>query len=368
MPNEQIIDSAPTAYPAISVVIPLFNTEEYITECLDSLLAQTFQDFEVIVVDDCSTDKSVEIVESYAPKFKGRLRLARTEKNSGGGGYVPRNIGLSLARGEYVYFMDADDYIAEIALETFYNAAKQYDADVIYTSAHYDLTKPNEMRVLRDKENQKLLKDNMNDTPLLTIDDPQKNIDRLLLIGNFKTPWSKFLRRNFLIENEITFPSIVVGGDFIWGIHIYCRAKRFLRIQDPLYFYRRYSSSSVSTKNKNSPEQVYYVVSSFLALIKALTELSNKTEILQKNLYHCYQALEGDFNYRMILLNEVRNQLTSQEIYELLSREFNKADDSGGLLIPFLFSMINAERRARSERLQVINRLKEEVKWLKGKR
>lgn len=353
--------------PTISVIIPMYNAEEYVGECLDSLLAQTFQDFEIIVVDDCSADKCFELVEGYLPKFAGRLRLEKTEKNSGGGGYVPRNIGMSLARGEYVYFLDADDYIAKNALETFYNAAKEYDADVVYTSAHYDLTSPDEMRVLRDKENRQLLKNNVKDTPLLTIDDPQKNIDRLLDIGNFKTPWTKFLRRDFLIENEITFPTIVVGGDFIWGIHVYCRAKRFLRIQEPLYYYRRYSSASISTKNRNSPEQVCYVVSAFLALIKALTELANRTEILRQNLYRCYQALEGDFNYRMTLLNEVRRQLTSQEIYELLSREFNKAGDSASLLVPFFFSMINAERKARAERLQVIGNLKAEIKRLKGK-
>ncbi len=352
----------------ISIIIPMYNAEEYIGECLDSILAQTFQNFEVIIVDDCSTDNCVAVVESYKPKFDGRLLLEKTEKNSGGGGYIPRNIGLNLAHGEYVYFMDADDYISETALETFYNAAKEYDADVVYTSSHYDLTKPTEMRVLRDRENQSLVKNNLKDTPLLTINDPQKNIDRLLDIGNFKTPWTKFLRRDFLIENEITFPAIVVGGDFIWVIHVYCRARRFLRIQEPLYYYRRYSSSSVSTKNKNSPEQIYYVVSAFLALIKALTELANKTGILQQNLYRCYQALEGDFNYRMVLLNEVRNQLTSQEIYELLCREFNKADDSANLMIPFFFSMINAERKARTERLQLISNLRAEVKRLKSKR
>jgi hypothetical protein len=105
---------------AISVIIPMYNSEKYIGECLDSLLAQTFQDFEVIVVDDCSTDDSVVIVESYAQKFSGRLKLAKTEINSGGGGYVPRNIGLSLSSGEYFYFLDADDFIVEMALEIFH--------------------------------------------------------------------------------------------------------------------------------------------------------------------------------------------------------------------------------------------------------
>ena len=69
--------------PAVSVVVPLYNVEKYIGECLDSLLAQTFQDFEVVVVDDCSTDNNVKVVESYAPKFGGRLKLTRMKKNTG---------------------------------------------------------------------------------------------------------------------------------------------------------------------------------------------------------------------------------------------------------------------------------------------
>ena len=96
--------------PAISVIIPMYNVERYVGECLDSVLLQTFQDFEVIVVDDCSTDNSVEVVNSYVPKFDGRLRLISMEKNTGGGG-KPRNRGIELACGEYVQFLDADDFM-----------------------------------------------------------------------------------------------------------------------------------------------------------------------------------------------------------------------------------------------------------------
>lgn len=86
---------------AVSVIIPLYNAEKYVGECLDSLLEQTFQDFEVIVVDDCSTDNSAKIVESYAPKFNGRFMFTILEKNSGSGA-LPRNKGLLLSRGEYI--------------------------------------------------------------------------------------------------------------------------------------------------------------------------------------------------------------------------------------------------------------------------
>ena len=73
----------PFAYPAVSVVIPMYNVEKYVRDCLDSLLAQTLKNFEVIVVDDCSTDSSPAIVQSYAEKFGGRLKLVHMKKKHG---------------------------------------------------------------------------------------------------------------------------------------------------------------------------------------------------------------------------------------------------------------------------------------------
>ena len=113
-----------TSAPTISVIIPMYNAEKYIAECLESVLAQTLQDIEVILVDDCSTDSSVAIAESYLEKFGGRLNIYDNEKNSGAGG--TRNNGLLKAAGEYVYFMDADDLILADGLEKVYKIAKYF--------------------------------------------------------------------------------------------------------------------------------------------------------------------------------------------------------------------------------------------------
>ncbi|MBE8954376.1 MAG: glycosyltransferase family 2 protein, partial [Quinella sp. 2Q5] len=123
--------------PAVSVVVPLFNAERYVAACLESLLYQTLTDFEVIVVDDCSTDSSVAVVESYIPKFGGRLKLSRMKKNSGSGG-LPRNKGLQHSRGEYIFFVDADDFVTPTALEELYTLAKNFDADVVYCEKIFD--------------------------------------------------------------------------------------------------------------------------------------------------------------------------------------------------------------------------------------
>ena len=122
--------------PEISIVMPMYNMEKYIGECLDSVLSQTFQNYEVIIVDDCSTDKSCEIVESYKPKFGGKLQLIRSEKNSGYPG-IPRNKGIDISKGKYICFLDSDDAFINTALEELYNTAEEFQADVIHCERYF---------------------------------------------------------------------------------------------------------------------------------------------------------------------------------------------------------------------------------------
>ena len=327
--------------PAVSVIIPLYNVEKYIGECLDSILAQTFQNFEVIVVDDCSTDNSVAVVKSYATKFGGRLKIARTQKNSGGGGYVPRNIGLGISRGEYIFFVDADDSIAENAIEILYTAAKDFDTDIVYTSLYHACTGENAIKLERDNEGKKLIEQGVDDEPTLTNDSPKQNLYRLLFVGHFQSPWTKFVRRDILTENEIVFPKIISGGDFIWNIHLYCHAKKILRLPIPLYFYREdYSSDSVTQKKRSAPEQNAHWVSAFVLWTKALNQLSNENDVLKENPDYCYTALKVYFDYCLSRFFNERMQLSTQELYEALARKFT--DD---LAVPFLFSIFDAQQK-----------------------
>ena len=354
------------ATPAISVVVPMFNSEEYIDECLESILNQTFQNFEVIIVDDCSTDNSVQIVESYAPKFNGRLRLTKTETNSGGGGYVPRNIGFKLARGEYVIFIDSDDFILLTALETLYDAAKQYDADVVYTSAYYRMQKLNDFILHRDGEGRKLLREGLQDEPTLTIDEPNKILSQLLLEereGNFRNPWSKFIKRKLLTEHRIFFPTrMTTGGDFIWVINVYCHANRFLRLPTPFYFYRL-NTASVTKKKREPSNQIFYWISEFVDFVKHLSALENENDVLRDNPAYCLAAFESHFNWCLNRTNEARNELSNQDVYAALRRKC--ADDSSDLTVPFFFSFIDNERKVSESRLKTIKQLEKERDQLK---
>ena len=98
----------------ISVIIPVYNVEKYIEDCLNSILVQTLKDFEIICIDDCSTDNSLQIIETYTHKDK-RIKILKNKKNEGPS--YTRNIGIEMAQGEYIYFLDSDDMIEKNALQ-----------------------------------------------------------------------------------------------------------------------------------------------------------------------------------------------------------------------------------------------------------
>ena len=115
--------------PKVSIVIPVYNVEEYIKQCLDSIVNQTLQDIEIIVVNDCSPANEDKIIQEFAHK-DSRIKYIKLEKNVGQG--EARNIGLSQATGEYFYCADSDDYLDLTLLEKAYNKAKSLDADMLF--------------------------------------------------------------------------------------------------------------------------------------------------------------------------------------------------------------------------------------------
>ena len=109
----------------ISVIIPMYNSEKYVGECLESVLAQTFQDFEIIVVDDCSTDKSCKVVEKFIKNFGDKIKLVRRKFNSGLPS-LPSNDGITISSGKYIFFMDNDDLIIKTAFEELFEIAENF--------------------------------------------------------------------------------------------------------------------------------------------------------------------------------------------------------------------------------------------------
>ena len=111
----------------ISIIMPVYNSEEYMAETLNSILAQTFQEFELIAVDDGSQDNSVRILQEFQKKISHMTIL--TQENSGPS--AARNNGLKIAKGEYIYFFDSDDILVDDALEKLYQTAAEEEADLV---------------------------------------------------------------------------------------------------------------------------------------------------------------------------------------------------------------------------------------------
>ncbi len=244
----------------ISVIIPMYNTEKYIGECLESLANQTFQDFDVIIVDDCSTDNSRKVVQSFFAKFGDRLTLAKLSEHVGRPG-VSRNFALNMARGKYVYFLDSDDFIAPDALEKLYAVAEKFDADVIQTEGYF------EFQDELGKESSKLMSYQTGGfvtAPTLEIFDIGARVKGFTQKRFMWEIGGKFVRLKFLRANKITFPALKVWEDFVFAFECLVAAKNYVRVPFYFYYYRKRegSVSSPTTDPMRFMENIIDVVKS----------------------------------------------------------------------------------------------------------
>ena len=112
----------------VSVILPVYNVSEYLRQCMDSIVGQTLKDIEIICVDDGSTDSAPQIIDEYAKKYPNKVKAFH---KTNGGEFTTRNYGLERATGEYVTFVDTDDYVEKTWAEKLYNVAKENDADML---------------------------------------------------------------------------------------------------------------------------------------------------------------------------------------------------------------------------------------------
>lgn len=233
----------------VSVIIPVFNAEKFLGACLESLMNQTLKDYEVLVVDDCSTDDSVAVAENFLERFGGRLKILHTEKNSGSGS-VPRNVGLKFSRGEYIFFMDNDDLLTPVTLETLLNLAEKFRAEVVYMDSGL-VSDGKTAWVTAWSKTDSL------DQPTLEPEDISARVEKFLRTSYGWAPWQKFLRRDFLLANEINFPRVKISEDVLWTFKVICLAKNFLRVPNQLYIWRSVKNSW-SRAERSSEDEIKF--------------------------------------------------------------------------------------------------------------
>lgn len=224
--------------PKISVIVPMYNAEKYLSLCISSILAQTFTDFELILIDDCSTDKTFEIAKSFSDS---RIKLLQNEKNLGMPGSV-RNVGIDAARGEYIYFCDNDDVILGNALEILLKAAEENNADVVNTTSWYVAQNPDFTSV----ENIQVVIQAFPPAQRVSTNVKERIFQEFLQNRIHITPWIFLYRREFLLQKNIRFPD-AAAEDAYFNFDVVCATSNITKIDVPFYIWRPNPNST--TKN-----------------------------------------------------------------------------------------------------------------------
>lgn len=212
--------------PTISIIMPVYNVERYISKSIESVLNQTFKDFELLIVDDGSPDNSVNIAEEYAQK-DDRIRIF---KKDNGGLSDARNYGFKYAKGEYIYFMDSDDYIEDELLEKSINSIKCSNAEVVLFGYHIDFVDDKEMVYATRKISHK-----SGVFSKMNLAEINVNDDFLHMMGY---AWNKIYNKKFLDENNVSFEKgTSLIEDILFNEVVFTNIEKLVIIDDHLYHY-----------------------------------------------------------------------------------------------------------------------------------
>ena len=206
--------------PELSVIIPVYNTDKYLEKSLDSLTSQTLKDIEIICVNDGSTDNSLAVLQKYADKDSRIIVINQEHKMQG----AARNAGIKIAEGEYIGFVDSDDWVDKDYFEKLYNAVKKYDSDIALAT---------NIRTGHGKTKKRL---NITKEEYLT--DLQNKVDTCHLWKD-GCPTNKIYRADLLRENEILFPEGVICEDKIFTTKAVYYANGIVTVPNVYYYYFR---------------------------------------------------------------------------------------------------------------------------------
>ena len=244
--------------PKVSVVIPVYNSAKYLKECLNSIFVQTLEDWEVIAVNDGSSDESPTILDAYA-KRDSRFQVVHKEN---GGVSAARNDGLSVARGEYVFFMDSDDILDKDAFHNLYGIAVAENADIVMGD-HWAFQ---ESEIGTDEEKRYVF---FNENFITQSRECIEQLQQTILYRGFSpyyssrsgylfsAPWTKLFKRYLLQKNKIQFPTTIsLFEDGVFGILALEFAQKVCYAQIPVMHYR-VLKTSLCHNQQFSSESIY---------------------------------------------------------------------------------------------------------------
>lgn len=221
----------------LSIIVPVYNAEKFIDRCMQSIYAQTFTDYEIILVNDGSKDNSAKICKSYAEKDS---RITFIDKENGGAGSA-RNAGIEIAKGEYLAFPDVDDWFEPSMYEELYSLAKRKDYDMIFSGVNYYADDGKTVKYNYTA--------NCGDREYLAQADCRKNImDFFPTTTIFDVPWNKFYKRKVAIDNNVRFSNTRRCQDAMFNIDFYNASNSVASIDKAYYNYTENTVAGFSRK------------------------------------------------------------------------------------------------------------------------
>ncbi|WP_101689935.1 glycosyltransferase family 2 protein [Dysgonomonas massiliensis] len=298
--------------PKISIIIPIYNTEQYLVECIESILNQSFSDFELILVNDGSTDASGNICDLYASKD---VRIKVFHQVNGGVSSA-RNIGLDNALGDWVCFVDADDYIKQDFLKSLI-VKESDDVDIIYGSwllCSSDKTVISEGHAfVEQKYSGNTFKNVFGETKLI----------------NFGFPWAKIFRRQIITENSIRFNlKLSLSEDRLFFYQFLYHTKGIIFVSTPQYCHRKIGGLATKVYDYKNESFRYSVINAEGYKLKEYFKMSNK-EYFPFFLYHmtyifriCSTFGAKKQKDRVLFYDQVENTFFDKAYFNWLKKEY----------------------------------------------
>ena len=235
--------------PKVSVIVPVFNSEDLLGNCLESIENQSLKDIEIICVDDGSSDGSFDILKQFASK-DSRFKIYQQE-NSGAGS--ARNKGIEESCGEYILFVDSDDYIESETCEMLYEQANRLDCDLILFNSMRHFSNDRNLSLIHFKKNDEI-------NYQIRVFDYEYFRDRIF-DGEYGVIWNKLYKSSFIRDNNITFPKHKIYNDVEFHIKTTLLAKKISYVDGTFYHYNRSGHASLQTSFvKTSNAMVFFDV------------------------------------------------------------------------------------------------------------
>jgi glycosyltransferase involved in cell wall biosynthesis len=272
--------------PLVSIIIPVYNTERYLSDCITSVLSQEYTNFECILIDDGSTDRSPALCEEFARQDR-RIQVVHKEN---GGLSDARNTGLHRARGVYVMFMDSDDFWGDkcvlSGLVSLFNGKTSYD--FIQFNCFYYYGKRQKYKAWPQYP------DSMNGRV-----DKNNKVIKLISRGQF--PMSaclKIIKREFLMKNNIRFIRGIISEDIPWFLEMIYKSNNFLFVNDYYYIYRKQVNNSISSSfSEKRYGDLYNIIGSETEKIKTRCDDNELQNALLSFMAYEYCILMGMIHF-----------------------------------------------------------------------